>query len=67
MFKEVRFGRRGVISPNAEDLAEEFVAFANAGGGALLLGVDDSGTVRGIPDDRIGATARWLVNVATDN
>ena len=43
------------------------MAFANAGGGALFLGEDDSGTVRGIPPDRIGATERWLVNVATNN
>ncbi len=66
-FKEVRFGGRGVISPNTEDLAGELVAFANAGGGALFLGVDDSGKVLGIPSDRVGATERWLVNVATNN
>ena len=56
-----------MISPDTDDLAGEFAAFANAGGGALFLGVDDSGTVRGIPADRVGAGERWLVNVATDN
>lgn len=31
-----------------DKIAKEFVAFANASGGALLLGVDDDGTVAGI-------------------
>ena len=66
-FTEVRFRDRGVISPNTEDLAGELVAFANAAGGAVFLGVDDTGTVLGIPEDRVGATERWLVNVATNN
>ena len=66
-FKEVRFGKRGVISPNTDDLAGELVAFANARGGVLFLGVDDSGTVTGIPADRVGAVETWLVNVASNN
>ena len=66
-FKETRFGNHGVVSPNTEDLAGELVAFTNASGGALFLGVDDSGAVRGIPQDRVSATERWLVNVATNN
>ena len=48
-FKEVRFGARGVISPNTEDMAGELVALANAAGGVVFLGIDDSGTVQGIP------------------
>ena len=66
-FKEVRFGKRNVISPNAEDLAGELVAFANAGGGALFLGVDDAGVVRGIPAERLGEVETWLINVASNN
>ena len=42
-FKEMRFGSRGVLSPNTEELAGELVAFANAEGGAVFLGVGDSG------------------------
>ena len=57
-FKEVRFGRRGVIAPNPEDLAAEMIAFANADGGVAYLGVHDSGAVRGIPPDRIDAAER---------
>ena len=66
-FKEMRFGSRGVLSPNTEELAGELVAFANAEGGAVFVGVDDSGGVRGIPPESLDAAERWLLNVATHN
>ena len=66
-FKEVRFGNRGVVSLNTEELAGELVAFANAEGGVVFLGVDDSGAVRGIPPARIDAVEHWVLNVATHN
>ena len=34
----------------AKDLAEEIVAFANSEGGAILIGVDDDGNIKGICD-----------------
>ena len=46
-FKEVRLGDRGVLSPDTEGLAGELVAFANAAGGGVFLGVADSGAVAG--------------------
>jgi predicted HTH transcriptional regulator len=66
-FKEVRLGERSVISPNSEELAGEIVAFANAEGGAIFLGVDDAGIVRGIPDAALGIVETWVVNIATYN
>ncbi|HUP23329.1 MAG TPA: ATP-binding protein [Thermoanaerobaculia bacterium] len=66
-FKEVVLGGRGVRSPNTEDMAGEMVAFANADGGVLFLGVDDAGVVRGLPDHRTADVERWVVNVATDS
>ena len=66
-FKEVRFGDRGVLSPNTEELAGELVAFANAEGGVVFLGVDDSGAVPGIPPERWDAVEHWILNVATHN
>ena len=66
-FKEVRFGDRGVLSPNTEELAGELVAFANAEGGVVFLGVDDSGAARGIPPEKWDAVERWLLDVATHN
>lgn len=66
-FKEVVFGERGVRSPNTEDMAGEMVAFANAEGGAIFLGVDDDGVVRGLPSDRVGEVETWAINVASNN
>jgi len=66
-FKEIRSGDRGVLSPNPEELAGELVAFANAEGGAVFLGVDDSGAVHGIPPERRDSVEHWLLNVATHN
>ena len=65
--REVRFGARGVISPNTEDMAGELVALANAAGGVVFLGIDDSGTVQGIPTARINAVEQWVINIATHN
>ena len=54
-FKEVRLGDRGVLSPDTEALAGELVAFANAAGGGVFLGVADSGAVAGISPSRVDA------------
>ena len=66
-FKEVRLGDRGVLSPDTEALAGELVAFANAAGGGVFLGVADCGAVAGIAPSRVDAVERWIVNVATHN
>ncbi len=66
-FKELRLGARGVASPNAEDLAGELVAFANAAGGTVFVGVDDQGNVTGIPSDRLDVVEQWVLNAATHN
>ena len=36
--------------PGPERIAKEVIAFANTGGGRLLLGIDDDGTVAGVKD-----------------
>lgn len=66
-FKEVVLGDRGVKSPNTEDMAGEMVAFANADGGVIFLGVDDEGIVRGLPEHRLADIEHWVVQVATNN
>ena len=66
-FKEARFGDRGVLSPNTEELAGELVAFANADGGVVFLGVDDSGAAHGIPPERWDSVEQWVLNAATHN
>ena len=66
-FKEVHLGNRGVRSPNAEAMAGEVVAFANAEGGTIFLGVDDAGTPVGLPRPQLDAIEQWLLNIATEN
>ena len=66
-FKELRLTGRGVQAPNAESVAGEMVAFANADGGTLFLGVNDAGVPLGIPQDRLDAVERWFVDIATQN
>lgn len=46
----------------ARDVGEAVVAFANADGGDLLIGVEDSGDVTGLPDDWTGDKLRYLLN-----
>ena len=64
-FKEVRFGTSGVVSPNADAVAELLVAFANADGGAILFGVDDSGNVRGIAPAQLDAVEQWFIHICS--
>ncbi len=66
-FKEVVLGDHGVRSPNTEDMAGEMVAFANADGGVIFLGIGDEGIVRGLPEHRIADIEHWVVQVATNN
>lgn len=66
-FKEVRLGNHSVVSPAAESFAEELVAFANSEGGAILLGVSDEGTVRGIRKEALGTVESWALNIAANN
>lgn len=66
-FKEIELGPHGVRSPNTEEMAGEMVAFANAEGGVIFLGVDDNGIVRGILEDRLRDVEHWVINIATNN
>lgn len=66
-FKEVELVKHGVRAPNTEDMAGEMVAFANAEGGTIFLGVDDDGVVRGLPMDRAQDVEEWVINVSSNN
>lgn len=55
-FKSAFSGRSGDKAPRAvksvmRDIARTLVAFANADGGELLIGVEDNGDVSGVPHD----------------
>lgn len=66
-FKEIRFGNKTILSPNTEAFAGEMVAFANAEGGTLFLGVNDQGLVQGIPEERRADLEQWVINIASNN
>lgn len=52
---------------NATSLAAEMVAFANAEGGRILIGVDDLGSIVGITQDDIRRLNNLVSNVASEN
>ena len=64
-FMEVDFGELGVVSPKVEDFAAEMTAFANGWGGTIFLGVNDEGSVVGVPAEHRGQVKQWVLNVAT--
>lgn len=66
-FKEVRISDRSVLNPNSDDMAGELVAFTNADGGTIFLGVNDRGIVQGLPEDRLGLIEQWILNIAANN
>ena len=47
-------------------LADEIAAFANARGGIILIGVDDAGTIVGIPCQDLNKVERTVVEICTD-
>ena len=54
-----------VAAPRSVEMAERFCGMANAQGGIVIIGVEDSNhTIVGIPDDRIGATFDVIVRAA---
>jgi predicted HTH transcriptional regulator len=52
---------------NSDKLAEELVAFSNARGGLLIIGVDDNGVVVGVADKDIRRLNQLIGNVINDN
>jgi len=52
---------------DANRLAEELVAFSNAEGGMLLIGVDDNGVAVGLDNDQIGRINQLIGNTSNEN
>ena len=53
--------------PHRESLADEIAAFANAIGGAILIGVDDDSEIVGMDRQDLDRTERTVVEVCRDN
>lgn len=52
---------------DSNKLAEEFVAFSNANGGIIIVGVSDNGDIIGLSDDEIRNLNQLISNVANEN
>ncbi len=65
-FKEIEFRGETPTSPRRDDLADELGAFANSGGGIVLCGVADDGTIQGMSREQMAALDRLVVEVSTD-
>ncbi|MFQ6054983.1 MAG: helix-turn-helix domain-containing protein, partial [Methanosarcinales archaeon] len=47
-----------------DSLAAEIIAFSNLDGGLIILGVDDSGNIKGIKRENI---EEWVINICRNN
>ena len=66
-FKSVDF-RSGRLDRHQRDLwAEEIVAFANASGGSLLLGVADNGSIEGMSREELDIVERRVTEICRDS
>ena len=52
---------------NADSIAAELAAFANSGGGLLLLGADDNGKVTGLDAANVRRLNQLISNAASQN
>ena len=66
-FKQVEFAGSRPTSPARDDLADEVIAFGNANGGVLLLGVTDDGLIQGMSREQMVALSHLMVEVCTDS
>ena len=65
-FKRVVFAGTRPSSPSRDDVADEMIAFANADGGRLLMGVTDDGLLQGMSREQMAALDNLLVAVGMD-
>ena len=65
-FMQVEFAGTRLASPSRDDIADEMIAFANADGGWLLMGVTDHGLVQGMSREQMAAFDNLLVAVSSD-
>ena len=66
--KEVRLAGSRVAAPDRNKFADELAAFANAKGGAAVLGVDDrTRDIAGIPLDGLDAVETWVRDICNDS
>ncbi len=65
-FKRVEFSDRCTVSPSRDDLVVEMIAFANADGGRLLMGVTEDGILQDMTREQMDALDKLVVEVSID-
>ena len=65
--KEARFRGDRVSGPRRDDLADELVAFANARGGRLVLGVSEDRQPQGLDPAQLDALANLVTEICSDS
>ena len=65
--KEVRFRGGKVSAPRRDSLADELAAFANAGGGRLVLGVQDDRTPQSLAPQELDALLDFVAGICEDS
>ena len=65
--KEVTFSDDKVKAPGPDELADALAAFANGRGGTLVLGVDESRQILGIPPEQQETLERHVTEVVRDS
>ena len=63
--KEARFRGQQVSAPHRDGLADEFAAFANSGGGRLVLGVADDRKPQSLDPTRLDALANLVTEICS--
>ena len=65
--KDMRYKGNQVNDPDRNSMADELAAMANTANGVFVLGVDDnSRTVVGIPEDKLGVVETWMRGICND-
>ena len=65
-FKAVTPAEDGIQIPGPDELADALAAFANARGGTLVLGVDETRQILGLPPEQQETLERYVAEVAQD-
>ena len=65
--KEVRFKGRRLDAPRRDTIADEIAAFANAGGGRLVLGVTDQRTPQTLTPEQLNRLIAAIGEICTDS
>ena len=65
-FKTVTPAADGIQTPEPDELADALAAFANARGGTLVLGVDETRQIVGIPPEQQDTLERYVAEIVRD-